>query len=298
MLAGRVSGPILRLVQLWQEYQQASLSVKRIGDIFNSPIERKSDHSMQTLPMLQGRIRFENVRFRYRMDASDVLHGMSFEIRENKVIGLVGRSGSGKSTISKLIQRLYIPQSGRISIDGMDISLMDPQMLRRQIGVVLQENFMFNGTVAENISIHCPDVTIEQIMETAKIAGAHDFIMELEEGYDTIIGEKGVSLSGGQKQRIAIARAVINNPRILIFDEATSALDYESESIIQRNLQDICKNRTVLIIAHRLSTLASADEIMVIDRGELKEAGSHEELMEQDGLYAYLYHQQSRGEVE
>ena len=279
MLAGRVSGPVLRLVQLWQEYQQASLSVRRIGDIFNSPTERKSGNSIQTLPTLQGRIRFENVRFRYRMDASDVLHGMSFEIKENKVIGLVGRSGSGKSTISKLIQRLYIPQSGRISIDGMDISLMDPQMLRRQIGVVLQENFMFGGTVADNISIHCPDVTIDQIMETAKIAGAHDFIMELEEGYDTI-------------------KANNNNPRILIFDEATSALDYESESIIQRNLQDICKDRTVLIIAHRLSTLASADEIMVIDRGELKESGSHEELMERDGLYAYLYHQQLRGEVE
>lgn len=298
MLAGRVSGPVLRLVQLWQEYQQASLSVKRIGDIFNAPVERKSDNAIQTLPTLKGRIKFENVRFRYRMDASDVLHGISFEIEENKVIGLVGRSGSGKSTISKLVQRLYIPQSGRISIDGMDVSLMDPQMLRRQIGVVLQENFMFNGTVAENISIHCPNVTIDWIMETAKIAGAHDFIMELEEGYDTIIGEKGVSLSGGQKQRIAIARAIINNPRILIFDEATSALDYESESIIQRNLKDICKNRTVLIIAHRLSTLAAADEIMVIDRGELKESGSHEELMKQDGLYAYLYNQQLRGEVE
>lgn len=298
MLAGRVSGPVLRLVQLWQEYQQASLSVKRIGDIFNSPVERKSDNALQTLPTLKGRIKFENVRFRYRMDASDVLHGISFEIKENKVIGLVGRSGSGKSTISKLVQRLYIPQSGRISIDGMDVSLMDPQMLRRQIGVVLQENFMFNGTVAENISIHCPNVTIDRIMETAKIAGAHDFIMELEEGYDTIIGEKGVSLSGGQKQRIAIARAIINNPRILIFDEATSALDYESESIIQRNLKEICENRTVLIIAHRLSTLAAADEIMVIDRGELKESGSHEELMKQDGLYAYLYNQQLRGEVE
>lgn len=298
MLAGRVSGPVLRLVQLWQEYQQASLSVKRIGDIFNSPIERKSDNAIQSLPTLKGRIKFENVRFRYRMDASDVLHGISFEIEENKVIGLVGRSGSGKSTISKLVQRLYIPQSGRISIDGMDVSLMDPQMLRRQIGVVLQENFMFNGTVAENISIHCPNVTIDRIMETAKVAGAHDFIMELEEGYDTIIGEKGVSLSGGQKQRIAIARAIINNPRILIFDEATSALDYESESIIQRNLKDICKNRTVLIIAHRLSTLATADEIMVIDRGELKESGSHEELIKQDGLYAYLYNQQLRGEVE
>lgn len=298
MLAGRVSGPVLRLVQLWQEYQQASLSVKRIGDIFNSPMERKSSNSIKKLPMLKGKIRFENVRFRYRMDSSDVLQGISFEIKENKVIGLVGRSGSGKSTISKLIQRLYIPQSGRISIDGMDVSLMDPQMLRKQIGVVLQENFMFNGTVAENISIHCPDVTIDKIMETAKIAGAHDFIMELEEGYDTIIGEKGVSLSGGQKQRIAIARAIINDPRILIFDEATSALDYESESIIQKNLKDICKNRTVLIIAHRLSTLSTADEIMVIDRGELKESGSHDELMKKDGLYAYLYNQQLRGEVE
>ena len=298
MLAGRVSGPVLRLVQLWQEYQQASLSVKRIGDIFNSPIERRNSNSLQKLPVLKGRIRFENVRFRYRMDGADVLHGISFEIRENKVIGLVGRSGSGKSTISKLIQRLYIPQSGRISIDGMDVSLMDPQMLRRQIGVVLQENFMFNGTVAENISIHCPNVSMERIMEAAEIAGAHDFIMELEEGYETIIGEKGVSLSGGQKQRIAIARAIINNPRILIFDEATSALDYESESIIQRNLKEICKNRTVLIIAHRLSTLTIADEIMVIDRGELKESGSHEELMKMEGLYAYLYHQQLRGEVE
>ncbi len=298
MLAGRVSAPVLRLVQLWQEYQQASLSVKRIGDIFNTPTERRGSHSVQNLPVLKGRIAFENVRFRYRMDAANVLHGISFEIKENTVIGLVGRSGSGKSTISKLVQRLYIPQSGRITIDGMDVTLMEPQMLRRQIGVVLQENFMFNGTVAENISIHCPDMPVEKIMEAAKIAGAHDFIMELEEGYETIIGEKGVSLSGGQKQRIAIARAIINNPRILIFDEATSALDYESESIIQRNLKEICKNRTVLIIAHRLSTLSTADEIMVIDRGELKERGSHEELMKMEGLYAYLYHQQSKGEVE
>ena len=298
MLAGRVSGPVLRLVQLWQEYQQASLSVKRIGDIFNSPVERRNSSALQTLPTLEGKIKFENVRFRYRADASDVLHGISFEIKENKVIGLVGRSGSGKSTISKLIQRLYIPQSGRISIDGMDVSLMDPIMLRRQIGVVLQENFMFNGTVAENISIHCRNVPREKIIEAAKIAGAHDFIMELEEGYDTIIGEKGVSLSGGQKQRIAIARAIINDPKILIFDEATSALDYESESIIQNNLQEICKNRTVLIIAHRLSTLSTADEIMVIDKGELIEQGSHDELMKCEGLYCHLYNQQLRGEVE
>ena len=298
MLANRVSGPVLRLVQLWQEYQQASLSVKRIGDIFNSPVEQMSKTKTESLPTLQGKIRFEKVRFRYRMDASDVLRDMTFEIGENKIVGLVGRSGSGKSTISKLVQRLYIPQSGKITIDGMDLALMNPVLLRRQIGVVLQENFMFNGTVAENISIHCPNKTIDEVIEAAKIAGAHDFIMELQEGYDTIIGEKGVALSGGQKQLIAIARAIINNPKILIFDEATSALDYESESIIQNNLQDICKGRTVLIIAHRLSTLRNADEIMVIDRGEIMERGAHDELMNLDGLYAYLYNQQLRGEVE
>lgn len=289
MLSGQVSGPVLRLVQLWQEYQQASLSVRRIGDIFNSPVERQGEQSLREMPNIEGRISFDNVRFRYRADASDVLHGISFEIPRNRVVGLVGRSGSGKSTISKLVQRLYIPQSGRISIDGTDVSLMDPVRLRRQIGVVLQENFMFNGTVAENIAIHCPNTPLEKIVETAKTAGAHDFIMELEQGYNTIIGEKGVSLSGGQKQRIAIARAIINDPRILIFDEATSALDYESESIIQSNLRQICKNRTVLIIAHRLSTLASADEIMVIDKGQLIQRGTHGQLMRQEGLYADLY---------
>lgn len=297
MLSGRVSGPVLRLVQLWQEYQQANLSVKRIGDIFNTPVESKSENTYSGIPRLRGNIQFDNVRFRYRIEGSDVLHGISFRLESNKVYGLVGRSGSGKSTISKLIQRLYIPQSGKITIDGMDISLMDPQQLRRQIGVVLQENFMFSGTVAENIAIHCPGATIEQIMEAARIAGAHDFIMSLEEGYNTIIGERGISLSGGQKQRVAIARAIINNPRILIFDEATSALDYESESIIQKNLKQICKNRTVLIIAHRLSTLASSDEILVIDKGKLIEKGSQEGLLAMNGLYAHLYYSQKRGDV-
>lgn len=298
MLSGRVSGPVLRLVQLWQEYQQASLSVQRIGDIFNSAVELNNTDKSKEMPRLLGNIRFENVRFRYRVDASDVIHDMSFEIKENEIMGIVGRSGSGKSTISKLVQRLYIPQSGKITVDGMDLALINPKQLRENIGVVLQENFMFNGTVAENISIHCPEKSIEEIMEAAKIAGAHDFIMELQEGYNTIIGEKGVSLSGGQKQRIAIARAIINDPRILIFDEATSALDYESESIIQRNLKDICKGRTVLIIAHRLSTLRYADEIMVVDRGEVIEKGSHDQLMSLNGLYNYLYNQQLRGDVE
>ena len=298
MLANRVSGPVLRLVQLWQEYQQASLSVKRIGDIFNSPMEPTSKNSVSTLDSMEGKIRFEKVWFRYRADTADVLKDLSFEIPAGRIVGLVGRSGSGKSTISKLVQRLYIPQNGKISIDGMDLSVINPVMLRNKIGVVLQENFMFNGSVADNISIHCPNKTIEDIIGAAKIAGAHDFIMELNEGYDTIIGEKGISLSGGQKQRIAIARAIINNPKILIFDEATSALDYESESIIQSNMKDICKGRTVLIIAHRLSTLKIADEIMVIDRGEIVESGSHEELMTNEGLYSYLYLKQLRGDVE
>lgn len=298
MLSGRVSGPVLRLVQLWQEYQQASLSVKRIGDIFNSPVEQSDMGKQQKLPAIQGNIGFENVRFRYRVDASDVIHNMSFDIPANRIVGFVGRSGSGKSTISKLIQRLYIPQSGKITVDGMDLSLMNPKQLRSQIGVVLQENFMFNGTVAENIAIHCPDKSMEEIVQAAKVAGAHDFIMELQEGYNTMIGEKGVSLSGGQKQRVAIARAIINNPRILIFDEATSALDYESESIIQNNMKDICQGRTVIIIAHRLSTLRIADEIMVVDKGEIIERGSHDELMNQGGFYNYLYNQQLRGEVE
>ena len=298
MLSGRVSGPVLRLVQLWQEYQQASLSVKRIGDIFNTPPEPVLNTNQTALPKINGRIAFDKVHFRYNPQGGEVIKGMSFEIQPGTIVGVVGRSGSGKSTISKLIQRLYILEAGKISIDGMDISLVNPAMLRRQIGVVLQENFMFNGTVAENISIHCPAASMEQIIHCAKIAGAHDFILELPNGYNTVIGEKGIGLSGGQKQRVAIARAILANPRILIFDEATSALDYESESIIQNNLKEICKGRTVLIIAHRLSTLKDAQKIMVIDKGNLVEYDTHESLMKQQGLYAYLYNQQQRGDVD
>lgn len=298
MLSGRVSGPVLRLVQLWQEYQQASLSVKRIGDIFNTAPEPILNTNQTAMPKINGKIVFDKVHFRYNPQGSEVIKGMSFEIEPGTIVGVVGRSGSGKSTISKLIQRLYIPEGGKISVDGMDISLINPAMLRKQIGVVLQENFMFNGTVAENISIHYPTASMEQIINCAKIAGAHDFILELPNGYDTIIGEKGMGLSGGQKQRVAIARAILANPRILIFDEATSALDYESESIIQNNLKEICKNRTVLIIAHRLSTLKDAQKIMVIDKGSLVEYDTHENLMVQKGLYCYLYNQQQRGDVD
>ena len=298
MLSGRVSGPVLRLVQLWQEYQQASLSVKRIGDIFNTAPEPILNSNQTSMPKIKGRIVFDKVRFRYNPQGGEVIKGISFDIEPGTIIGVVGRSGSGKSTISKLIQRLYIPEGGKISVDGMDISLVNPAMLRKQIGVVLQENFMFNGTVAENISIHCPSASMEQIIKCAKIAGAHDFILELPDGYNTIIGEKGMGLSGGQKQRVAIARAILADPRILIFDEATSALDYESESIIQNNLKEICKGRTVLIIAHRLSTLKDAQKIMVIDKGSLAEYDTHENLMAKKGLYCHLYNQQKRGDVD
>ena len=298
MLSGRVSGPVLRLVQLWQEYQQASLSVKRIGDIFNTAPEPVLNTSQTSMPKINGKIVFDKVHFRYNPQGGEVIKGMSFEIEPGTIVGVVGRSGSGKSTISKLIQRLYIPEGVKISVDGMDISLVYPAMLRKQIGVVLQENFMFNGTVAENISIHCPSASMEQIISCAKIAGAHDFILELPDGYNTVIGEKGTGLSGGQKQRVAIARAILANPRILIFDEATSALDYESESIIQNNLKEICKGRTVLIIAHRLSTLKDAQKIMVIDKGNLVEYDTHENLMAHKGLYCHLYNQQKRGDVD
>ncbi|MDL2259112.1 type I secretion system permease/ATPase [Eubacteriales bacterium OttesenSCG-928-K08] len=296
MLSGRVSGPVLHFVQLWQDFQQASLSVQRIGDIFNTAPEMSSEENTTRLPAIQGHIEFDKVRFRYRPDLPEAIRDMSFTIEPGTTIGVVGRSGSGKSTLAKLIQRMYVAEGGKILIDGSDIALINPDWLRQQIGVVLQENFMFNLPVKENISIHHKSASIEQIIHAAKMAGAHDFILELENGYDTMIGERGVNLSGGQKQRIAIARALLANPRILIFDEATSALDYESESIIQKNLKQICNGRTVIFIAHRLSTIMGSDQIMVVDRGSIVEFGSPEELLKQQGLFHYLYDQQKRGE--
>lgn len=292
MLAGRVSSPVLRLVQMWQDFQQASISVQRLGDIFNSKSEPTMDSSKTRLPKIVGDIRFDRVSFRYRLDGAEVIKNMSFGIRPNTVVGVVGRSGSGKSTISKLIQRLYIPESGKILIDGTDLVLADPAWLRTQIGVVLQENFLFNATIRENIALQNPAASMEEIIRASKIAGAHEFIIELSEGYDTMVGEKGTGLSGGQKQRIAIARALLTNPKILIFDEATSALDYESESIIQRNLKEICRGRTVIIIAHRLSTLKDADLIMVVEKGQIAEYGPKEKLIEAKGLYYHLLSQQ------
>ncbi len=296
MLSGRVSGPVLRLVQSWQDFQQAGVSIKRLGDIFNNKTEPTIDPTKSRLPSIKGDIRFDKVYFRYALDGPEVIRNVSFGIHPGTVVGVVGRSGSGKSTISKLLQRLYIPESGKILIDGVDIATTDPSWLRRQIGVVLQENFLFNASVRENICIHKPSASMEEIVRVAKIAGAHDFILELPEGYDTQVGERGEGLSGGQKQRIAIARALLHDPKILIFDEATSALDYESENIIQKNLKQIIAGRTVIIIAHRLSTLKSVDKIMAIDKGQLVEYGTPRVLLKKNGLYAYLHNQQMGGE--
>jgi len=293
MLAGRVSGPILRLVQLWQDFQQAGLSVRRLGDILNTPTEPGYNPGRASLPSLKGAIAFSGVTFRYRPDRPEVLRNINLEIKPGEVIGIVGRSGSGKSTLTKLIQRLYVPESGRILIDGTDLALIEPTWLRRQIGVVLQENYLFNRSVRDNIALSDPATPIEAIIQVAELAGAHEFILELAEGYDTLVGERGSNLSGGQRQRIAIARALLTNPRILIFDEATSALDYESERIIQENMKRICNDRTVFIIAHRLSAVSRCDRIIVVDQGEISEQGSHRELIRHNGIYARLHSLQS-----
>ncbi len=293
MLSGRVSGPVLRLVQLWQDFQQAGLSIRRLGDIFHSTPEPSVNVTKTRFPAIQGHVRLETITFRYRLDGPEVIRKINLDIRAGMIMGIVGRSGSGKSTLAKLIQRLYLPEAGRILIDGIDLALADPAWLRRQIGVVLQESFLFNGSVRDNIAFHYPQATMEEIIRVANMAGSHEFILELPEGYDTVVGERGTALSGGQRQRIAIARALLTNPRILIFDEATSSLDSESESIIQRNLRQICQGRTVILIAHRLSTLRIAERIIVLERGEIVESGSHEELMIRKGLYHHLQMQQS-----
>ena len=289
MLAGRVATPVMRLAQLWTDFQQTGISVQRLGDILNARTE-VANTERGTLPPLAGKIEFDQVVFRYRPDAPEVLRSLSFTVEAGEVIGIVGRSGSGKSTLTKLVQRLYLPERGRVLVDGMDLAMADTSSLRRQIGVVLQENMLFARSIRDNIALADPGLPIEAVIAAAKLAGAHDFILELPEGYDTVVGEHGASLSGGQRQRVAIARALIRQPRILIFDEATSALDYESERIIQNNMKAICKGRTVLIVAHRLSAVRDAHRILVMDRGEIVEQGSHAELLKHEaGQYSRLY---------
>lgn len=293
MFAGQFSAPIMRLVGLWNEFQQALLSVDRLGDILNTPVEQDNDKAI-TLPSIKGEIKFDNVSFKYTPSSPIVLSNFSLNVKAGTSIGIVGRSGSGKSTLTRLLQRLYYANEGAIYIDGVDIRHMSPSWLRQNIGVVLQENYLFSGSIRENIAYAYPSASMQRILQASKIAGADEFISTLPEGYDTFVGERGSALSGGQKQRIAIARALLSDPKIVIFDEATSALDYESERVITENLKAIRHNRTMFIVAHRLSTVRECDHIIVLDKGRLMEMGNHDELMKLKGYYYYLNMEQSK----
>jgi subfamily B ATP-binding cassette protein HlyB/CyaB len=293
MLAGRVAQPVLRLAQLWQDFHQARVSIARLGDILNTTPEPAFSAARAALPEIRGDITFEHITFRYRLDGPAALSDISLKVSAGQVIGIVGPSGSGKSTLTKLVQRLYVPESGRILVDGIDLTVADVTWLRRQIGSVLQENVLFNRSIRDNIALADPGMGMERVIAAAELAGAHEFTLALPDGYNSIVGERGASLSGGQRQRIAIARALVTNPKILIFDEATSALDYESENIIQRNMRKIAMGRTVLIIAHRLSAVRHADRILTIEGGRLVEDGTHDELITKAGRYAILHQMQA-----
>ncbi|MBR3498356.1 MAG: type I secretion system permease/ATPase [Selenomonadaceae bacterium] len=297
MISRQALGPLTKLLMMWWHIIMLRFSLNLIGDILNTPMEPVvQDMGKRGQQRIDGGIEISNVSFRYRIDLPLVLKNINLTVLPGQKIGIVGRSGSGKSTLTNLVQNLYIPEDGHIVIGGVDTREANLSWLRDQIGVVMQENYLFNSSVRDNIAISRPTASMDEIIRAARLAGAHDFILELKEGYDTKVGERGDSLSGGQRQRVAIARALLANPPILIFDEATSALDYESERIILNNMGAIGAKRTMLIIAHRLSAVRRCDKIIVIDKGEIVETGTHDELIKLGGLYRYLYDQQeSRG---
>lgn len=291
MLSGRVTGPLLRLIQLWQTLQEVLLAVDRIGDILNTAPEAEPGTGL-VLPSLNGQVLFDQVFFRYQPEQEPILRGVSFDVEPGMFVGIVGRSGSGKSTLSKLIQRLYLPEAGRILIDGFDIKSADLSSLRPQIAVVLQEDFLFNGTILENITLGNPDARAEDIIEAARLAVAHDFVCNLPHGYETNVGERGTSLSGGQRQRITLARMFLSEAPILILDEATSNLDAETEQQVLSNLKRVSQDRTLFLIAHRFAPLKDADLILVMDKGVVVERGTHDSLIADKGLYWSLYQRQ------
>ena len=289
MLAGQVISPILNLVNMWQSFQQIRVSMTRLGDIMDEKSEPAFNPNRTTLPSLRGEVVFDKVNFRYRADGKNILSDISLRIPAGAHVGIVGRSGSGKSTLTRLVQRLYVPDSGRVLVDGVDIAQVETAWLRRQIGVVLQENFLFAGSIKENIAIALPNIDEAAVMRAAKLAGVDEFVKDMPQGYETFVGERGSLLSGGQRQRVAIARALLLDPRILIFDEATSALDTESEQHILANMKEIAKGRTTITIAHRLSTVKGCDAIIAMDHGRIMEVGTHEALMAHKGYYYHLY---------
>lgn len=295
--AVNISNPIKRITRVTGNIQKALAAAQRVFDVLDLPEEVTDLPDARPLPAVTGSVSFEHVTFSYNK-GDEIIHDLSFSVKPGQAIGLVGPSGAGKSTIASLLPRFYDCDSGTIRIDGTDIRDATLDSLRSQVGIVPQETILFNGTVYDNILYGRLDATKEEIIEAAKAANAHDFIMELPQGYDTMLGDRGVNISGGQRQRIAIARAILKNPRILILDEATSALDTESERLVQEALNRLMVGRTAFVIAHRLSTIKNADRILVLEKGRLAEDGTHEELMEKNGLYAHLYQIQYRNNRE
>ena len=289
ILAGRVSTPVLRLAQIWQDFHQARLSVLRLGDILNTTAEPTYAAARAQLPAIRGNISFDHVSFRYRIDGQQVLYDVSFDVPAGQMVGIVGPSGSGKSTFAKLVQRLYVPESGRVLIDGMDLAVADPAWLRRQIGVVLQENVLFNRSVRDNIALADPAMPMERVISAATLAGAHEFILECLRATTPSWASAARRFQAASASGSPLPAHSSTDPRILIFDEATSALDYESERIIQHNMKEIAKGRTVLVIAHRLSTVRAADRIVTLERGRLVEDGTHDALIKTGGRYASLH---------
>lgn len=293
IIAGYTTSPLLRLIQLWQNFQETALSLERLADILDHPQEvSPEDRSNIPLPTIVGAVCYRDVSFSFKEGGPLQLQNVSLEITPGTFVGVVGQSGSGKSTLMKLLMRLYEPKSGQILLDDYDVSKVELYSLRQQVGMVLQDSLLFDGTVQENIALTRPDATAEEIVEAARVAYAHEFIMQLPQGYNTRVGERGSALSGGQRQRIAIARTVLQNPRLLILDEATSALDYLAERQVSENLAKVFKDRTVFFITHRLKSLQTANVILMMDQGKVIEQGTHSELMELRSLYYCLYQQQ------
>ncbi len=289
MMANHVMQPIIRLTELWRDFVQTRISVERLGDVLNT-IPEVSNNRREAPNDLRGEVVIDSIHFRYEPQSELIFQNFGLRIPAGSMVAFVGHSGSGKSTLTRLIQKLYVPEKGRILIDGINVAELNPVSLRQQMSVVLQENFLFNRSVRDNIAITDPAISFDRVIEVAKLAGAHEFILELKDGYDTILAEGGLSLSGGQRQRVAIARSLLNDPSILIFDEATSALDDYSQSIIQQNMQEIRQQRTIIMVAHRLSTVRDCDCIFVLDQGQLVEYGIHDTLIQKDnGVYKHLW---------